>query len=75
MQVTTFERTINLPEDVASGVKSWIGVCELLYFWEQNGTYFVVVKSDLVYFLRLFKLNGEYVISQDHEYELKSEDQ
>jgi hypothetical protein len=60
-----------LPLEIADCIGRWMGSRKYVYFWENEGTYYVVVKHDLLYFLRLFKMGGEYVISQDYETELE----
>jgi hypothetical protein len=65
--------TKQLPAEVEAAIKQWTGSTRnILHFWEDEGTYYVVQHFDLLYFLRLFKLGDEYVISQDHECEVGS---
>lgn len=63
--------TSTMPKAVADKVDQWLGVYDLLQVWEQDGTYFIVAKTDgTLYLLRLFSLGGEYVLSQDSMYTL-----
>ncbi len=60
-----------LPAEVRESINRWMGTTNgILYFWENDGTYYVVQRLDLLYFLRLFRIGNEYVISQDHECEV-----
>lgn len=60
-----------IPQEVKDSIQKWMGTTHnILYFWEDEGTYYVVQQLDLLYFLRLFRMGGEYVISQDHECEV-----
>lgn len=68
--MSTMTLSTPLPTEVSDSIEKWMGTSDLLHWWEQDGTYFVVVKSDLLYFLRLFRMGGEYVLSQDREVEL-----
>jgi len=62
-----------LPTEVTEAIQKWIGSTQnILYFWEDQGTYYVVQQLDLLYFLRLFKMGDKYAISQDHECEIGS---
>lgn len=60
-----------LPTEVRETIQQWAGTdANILYFWEDKGTYYVVQQLDLLYFLRLFQMGDKYVISQDHECEV-----
>lgn len=61
-----------LHPEVSEQIDRWLGAYELLYYWERDETYFIVAKSDLLYFLRVFKIGDEWVISQDAERDVAS---
>jgi len=56
-----------LPREVAEQVFEWLGEAdEILHWWEQNETYFVCVRGqDSLHFLCLFKIGGNWQLSQD----------
>jgi hypothetical protein len=57
-----------LPYDVFQKVLDWTGSkISARHFWEQDGTYFVVVTQGTnVLCLRLFQLGSEWQLSQDN---------
>lgn len=57
-----------LPYDVLQKVLDWTGgKIGARHFWEQDGTYFVVIVTARdVLCLRLFQLGNEWQISQDN---------
>ncbi len=61
-----------LPEHVAAKVEEWLSANHsVLYFWEQDGTHFIVSLSrGELYFLRIFPVGGNLELSQDNKVEL-----
>jgi hypothetical protein len=58
-----------MPEEPWAVLNEWFSSeaeYELLYFWENNGTFYVVCeKASRLYFLRLFKIQKTWNVSQD----------
>lgn len=56
--------------EVKEIVDNWLKGSSVLHFWEMDGTYLVVarstqLRSNLIYFLRVFKLGETWSLSQD----------
>lgn len=56
-----------LPEEVKAVLGEWFtSHFDLCHFWEQDDTYFIAIWNEgKLYFVRVFQMGGEWVLSQD----------
>lgn len=58
-----------IPQPVKAKLNEWLTEANVLHFWEQDGTYFIVASSGQqgLYFIRIFSVGDTLQLSQDRE--------